>query len=106
MGDNKESELVRVNVGGTFYSTTKGTLLSEQDSFFSKILKEKPQQKDDRGGYYFIDRLVLNQKKKTKRKTYQTQKRKIKHIRFLRAWCHYGNQHSAREVDVPIAAPI
>ena len=59
MGDNKSEgscEMIRLNVGGVFYCTTKGTLLSQDDSIFTMMLAEKPQQKDERGAYYFIDR--------------------------------------------------
>ena len=59
MGDNKSeasSEMIRLNVGGVYYNSSKGTLLSHEDSIFTKMLAEKPQQKDERGVYYFIDR--------------------------------------------------
>ena len=59
MGDNKTEasrEMVRLNVGGVYYNSSKGTLLSQEDSIFTNLLAEKPQQKDERGAYYFIDR--------------------------------------------------
>eukprot|EP01006_Ploeotia_vitrea_P003248 TRINITY_DN112306_c0_g1_i1.p1 TRINITY_DN112306_c0_g1~~TRINITY_DN112306_c0_g1_i1.p1 ORF type:complete len:322 (-),score=31.15 TRINITY_DN112306_c0_g1_i1:157-1122(-) len=48
------SEKVKLNVGGTVFMTTAGTLLKEKDSFFSAMLNGP--WKPDRDGEYFIDR--------------------------------------------------
>lgn len=51
-------ELVRLNVGGTCITTTKTTLLSKGENFFTPLLSGKiPTQRDETGAY-FIDRSV------------------------------------------------
>jgi hypothetical protein len=49
-------EMVKLNVGGTRYYTTKGTLVAGQRNFFAGMFSGKyPIQKDE-GGFIFIDR--------------------------------------------------
>ncbi|GAM17835.1 hypothetical protein SAMD00019534_010100, partial [Acytostelium subglobosum LB1] len=53
--EGTSSSLVRLNVGGKKYITTRDTLLSKGENFFSSLLTGNlPSIKED--GYYFIDR--------------------------------------------------
>eukprot|EP01126_Amoeba_proteus_P030870 TRINITY_DN30411_c0_g1_i1.p1 TRINITY_DN30411_c0_g1~~TRINITY_DN30411_c0_g1_i1.p1 ORF type:complete len:311 (-),score=93.98 TRINITY_DN30411_c0_g1_i1:442-1374(-) len=49
-------ELVRLNIGGTYITTTKSTLLSKGENFFTPLLEGKLQSQKDETGAYFIDR--------------------------------------------------
>ncbi|VDM45530.1 unnamed protein product [Toxocara canis] len=57
-----DTEIVRLNVGGTLYSTTKQTLLREEDTFFTQLLQQDGLEKYSQvalllsDGTYFIDR--------------------------------------------------
>eukprot|EP01006_Ploeotia_vitrea_P057173 TRINITY_DN68156_c5_g1_i9.p1 TRINITY_DN68156_c5_g1~~TRINITY_DN68156_c5_g1_i9.p1 ORF type:complete len:337 (-),score=25.05 TRINITY_DN68156_c5_g1_i9:40-1050(-) len=47
---------VKLNVGGTHFDTTEGTLLKETDTFFWAMLRSGQWHPDDEDGRYFIDR--------------------------------------------------
>lgn len=60
--------LVRLNVGGVWYTTTVSTLKTFPDSIFPKMLGQRDNQKrgskdDESKGYYFIDRYIQNEAK-------------------------------------------
>ena len=53
--------LIRLNVGGVWYTTTLSTLQTFPDSIFPKMLSQRDNKKrgskeDEAKGYYFIDR--------------------------------------------------
>lgn len=50
------SDIVNLNVGGTKFSTSRQTLCSIQDSFFSSLLSGRIPSCRDEQGYIFIDR--------------------------------------------------
>lgn len=59
MADEEQTEIpniVELNVGGVFYTTTLSTLTSEVDSNLSAIFSEKLKLKKDAKGKYFLDR--------------------------------------------------
>ncbi len=59
MEEVETNGLIRLNVGGTWYTTTNATLLTFQDSIFPKMLAQRNNNNkklDDDKGYYFIDR--------------------------------------------------
>uniref|UniRef100_F1L668 BTB/POZ domain-containing protein KCTD16 n=1 Tax=Ascaris suum TaxID=6253 RepID=F1L668_ASCSU len=57
-----DAEIVRLNVGGSLYSTTKQTLLREEDTFFNQLFEADALEKYSQvvlllsDGTYFIDR--------------------------------------------------
>lgn len=53
MGDRR---IVKLNVGGMFYTTTRDTLLSQPDTLFTEILSKDSNWPRDERGSYFIDR--------------------------------------------------
>lgn len=50
------SDEVRINVGGSVFSSSRRTLLSVTDSFFSVLLSGRHGVRLDDSGAYFIDR--------------------------------------------------
>ncbi|XP_064383119.1 uncharacterized protein LOC135331796 [Halichondria panicea] len=50
------SGYVRLNIGGEIFATSKTTLLSAGESFFSSLLSERHESARDDTGAYFIDR--------------------------------------------------
>lgn len=55
-GAEADVRIVKLNIGGFKYSTTRATLLSIQNSYFAALLEERiPTAKDEKGAY-FIDR--------------------------------------------------
>ncbi len=48
--------MIKLNVGGTLFHTTRETLTKTQDSFFTAMLSGRFQQLVDQEGYIFIDR--------------------------------------------------
>lgn len=50
------SDIINLNVGGTKFSTSRQTLCSIQDSFFSSLLSGRIPSCRDEHGYVFIDR--------------------------------------------------
>eukprot|EP01006_Ploeotia_vitrea_P051219 TRINITY_DN67533_c3_g4_i1.p1 TRINITY_DN67533_c3_g4~~TRINITY_DN67533_c3_g4_i1.p1 ORF type:complete len:312 (-),score=31.70 TRINITY_DN67533_c3_g4_i1:383-1318(-) len=50
------SSLIRLNVGGTVFTTTKSTLMSSPDSFFSSMVSSGVWEPDAKTGEFFIDR--------------------------------------------------
>lgn len=59
MSDSKtKSQIVELNVGGVFYTTTQATLLGEPDSLIAEMFadKNKADMLHDTKGKYFIDR--------------------------------------------------
>eukprot|EP01006_Ploeotia_vitrea_P053586 TRINITY_DN67802_c3_g1_i1.p1 TRINITY_DN67802_c3_g1~~TRINITY_DN67802_c3_g1_i1.p1 ORF type:complete len:317 (+),score=37.94 TRINITY_DN67802_c3_g1_i1:64-1014(+) len=51
-----EHKKISLDIGGTTFNTTEGTLLREKDSFFSAMLRSGQFQPDESTGQYFIDR--------------------------------------------------
>ncbi|GAB1602880.1 BTB/POZ domain-containing protein KCTD6-like [Argonauta hians] len=51
-----DRRIVKLNVGGMFYTTTRETLLSQQDTLFHDILSKESNWPRDERGSYFIDR--------------------------------------------------
>lgn len=51
-----ESNIVTLNVGGTLFTTSKTTLLSNKDSFFTQLLDSNFTIDKDEQGHIFIDR--------------------------------------------------
>eukprot|EP00057_Strongylocentrotus_purpuratus_P018034 XP_011672508.1 PREDICTED: BTB/POZ domain-containing protein KCTD6-like [Strongylocentrotus purpuratus] len=49
-------DLVGLNVGGIIYQTSSSTLLKNNESFFTNMLKEPIQPTKDDKGNFFIDR--------------------------------------------------
>jgi hypothetical protein len=48
--------IVRLNIGGTTFTTTKQTLLSKGDNYFSSLLSGRIPTTIFPDGYFFIDR--------------------------------------------------
>lgn len=53
---SSKEELVRLNIGGILYVTTKTTLFSKGDNFFTPLLSGKISSLKDETGAYYIDR--------------------------------------------------
>eukprot|EP01006_Ploeotia_vitrea_P052632 TRINITY_DN67715_c5_g3_i2.p1 TRINITY_DN67715_c5_g3~~TRINITY_DN67715_c5_g3_i2.p1 ORF type:complete len:320 (-),score=14.63 TRINITY_DN67715_c5_g3_i2:188-1147(-) len=51
-----EHKKISLDIGGTTFNTTEGTLLREEDSFFCAMLRSGQFQPDTTTGQYFIDR--------------------------------------------------
>lgn len=50
------TSLVGLNIGGTIFTTSRSTLCSSTDTFFSALLSERLPSTKDAAGNYFIDR--------------------------------------------------
>jgi hypothetical protein len=52
----EKSSIITLNVGGTRFQTTRSTLLSREDTFFTRLLSERMGSLKDETGAFFIDR--------------------------------------------------
>jgi hypothetical protein len=54
--DPANSQIVKLNIGGYKYMTTKGTLCKQGDCYFTALLGGKYSALKDEEGFYFVDR--------------------------------------------------
>jgi len=52
----KQTEIVKLNIGGTKFTTSKTTLINMGDNFFSRLVQGTISSYVDEEGYYFVDR--------------------------------------------------
>lgn len=51
-----DGEIIRLNVGGTMFSTTRATLTDKGDNYFTSLLSGRFKTSRDEQGVFFIDR--------------------------------------------------